>query len=128
MEQRRAQERAADYEEIRRGWCLGSAEFRQELLASAAEHAGPSHYGGERFQSSEERARRMVAKELEKLGWDDEELARRRKGDKQKVRMAGQLRAETTMSLSWIARRLRMGSWSYVSNLLRQTESANSED
>jgi hypothetical protein len=27
-------------------------------------------------------------------------------------------RQETTMSLKWIARRLDMGSWTYVSNLL----------
>jgi hypothetical protein len=29
-------------------------------------------------------------------------------------------RSETTMSLKWIARRLEMGSWTHVSNLLRQ--------
>ena len=37
-------------------------------------------------------------------------------------------REETTMSLAWIAEQLRMGSWSYVSNLLRKAKSANSED
>ena len=44
------------------------------------------------------------------------------------VALARRLRAETTMSLAWIAEHLRMGSWSYVSNLLRVTKSANSED
>jgi hypothetical protein len=34
--------------------------------------------------------------------------------------MARQLRAETTMTLGWIARRLQRGSWTYVSNLLRE--------
>jgi hypothetical protein len=29
-------------------------------------------------------------------------------------------RSETTMSLKWIARRLEMGSWTHVSNLLCQ--------
>jgi len=53
---------------------------------------------------------------------------RRRKGDRHKVALARRLRAETTMSLAWVAERLRMGSWSYVSNLLRTTKSANSED
>jgi len=28
------------------------------------------------------------------------------------------LRQETTMSLKWIAQRLQMGSWTYISNLL----------
>jgi hypothetical protein len=59
---------------------------------------------------------RSGSADLKKLGWDDEELDRRRKGDKKKIQLARQLRAETTMSLSWIARRLQMGSWSCVSN------------
>jgi hypothetical protein len=42
------------------------------------------------------------------------------KGDAGKVKLARQLRAETTMTLRWIAKRLQMGSWTYVSNLLRE--------
>ncbi len=34
--------------------------------------------------------------------------------------IARRLRGETTMSLNWIAQRLGMGSWTYVSNLLGQ--------
>ena len=30
------------------------------------------------------------------------------------------LRQETTMSLKWIAQRLQMGTWTYVSNLLNE--------
>jgi hypothetical protein len=43
-----------------------------------------------------------------------------RKGDKVKVVLARRLRRETTMSLKWIARRLHMGGWPYVSNLLHE--------
>jgi hypothetical protein len=67
-------------------------------------------------------------RELERLGWAESELTRQRKGDRHEVALARRLRAETTMSLAWIAQRLRMGSWSYVSNLLRTTKTANSED
>jgi len=44
--------------------------------------------------------------------------------------LARRLRAETTMSLKWIAGELHMGSWTYVSNLLSQKahKSVNSED
>jgi REP element-mobilizing transposase RayT len=122
MELRRREEESSDYAEIRRGWCLGSGEFRQDLLAAAADRAGSSHYGSDRFDSSEERARRMIAEELKRLGWGESDLTRRRKGDRHKVALARRLRAETTMSLAWIAERLRMGSWSYVSNLLRTNE------
>jgi hypothetical protein len=62
------------------------------------------------------------------LDWTRDELTRRGKGDKHKVALARRLRAETTMSLAWIAEHLRMGSWSYISDLLRKTKSANSED
>ena len=42
----------------------------------------------------------------------------RAKGDKGKVAVAVRLRRETTMTVEWVAQRLAMGSWSYVSNLL----------
>ena len=45
-----------------------------------------------------------------------------RKGDPVKVKLAQRLRRETTMSLKWIARRLQMGSWTYVSNLLHEKQ------
>lgn len=61
----------------------------------------------------------LVAR-LKKLGWGKGELAARRKSDPEKVALARDLRCQTTMSLKWIARRLEMGSWTHVSNLLRQ--------
>lgn len=48
--------------------------------------------------------------------------------DKNKVALAGRFRAETMLSSAWIAKRLRMGGWSYVSNLLRTMRSAKSEE
>ena len=51
-----------------------------------------------------------------------------RQGGAGKVQVDLRLRRETTMSLKWIAQELRMGSWTYVANLLRQTKSLNSKD
>ncbi len=118
MERRRLEEEAADYRSLRRGWCLGSEEFRKELLAAASERVGPNHYGAERLESGQQKAERIVGEELKRLGWEEAELALRRKGDKGKVRAARRLRQETAMTLAWIAHRLQMGSWTYVSNLL----------
>src|SRR5262249_14677989 len=109
-----------DYQPEKRGWCLGSEEFRQELLAAAAERVGPNHYGAERFESGAEKATRIITEELKRLGWPKSELPKRRKGDKHKVRIAARLRTETTMSLKWIGEHLQMGSWTYVSNLVGQ--------
>jgi hypothetical protein len=50
-------------------------------------------------------------------------LSLRPKADKVKIALAKRLRKETTMSLKWIALRLQMGSWTYVSNLLATKQS-----
>jgi putative transposase len=120
MEQRRLEDPGWDYRQIRGGWCLGDPEFRTELLAGAVERVGPSHYSADRRETEEAREERIVAAGLRELGWKGGELAERPKGDEQKVRLAQQLRAETTMTLKWIAERLQMGSWTHVSNLLQK--------
>ena len=120
MERRRGEESGADYEPIRRDWVLGSEAFRQELLAAVVERVGPSHYGAQRQETGLQKAERMVREEIERLGWDEDQLRARRKGHRAKVLLARRLRQETTMSLKWIAQRLQMGSWTYVSNLLNE--------
>ena len=122
MELRRRQEEPSEHADLRRGWCWGSEAFGRDLLAAAAERVGASHYGSERAESGRERAERIVAGELQRRGWDEAALTRRRKGDKEKVKMARRVREQTTMSLAWIAERLKMGSWTYVSNLLLETK------
>jgi hypothetical protein len=120
MERRRGEDLDLEFKAVERGWCLGSETFRQELLSVSAARVGRSHYGAERQETGQAKAERLVRAGLKDLGWTEKELSRRRKGEKGKVRMARQLRAETTMTLRWIAERLRMGSWTYVSNLLRE--------
>jgi REP element-mobilizing transposase RayT len=120
MERRRREDLRQEFKPVERGWCLGSESFREELLAAAGERVGRSHYGSERRETGEARAERLVRAGLHGLGWGEKELSERPKGDKEKVKLARRLRAETTMTLRWIAGRLRMGSWTYVSNLLRE--------
>ena len=129
MERRRLEEAGADYGAIRRGWCLGSQEFRQDLLAAEADAVGANHYGSDRFETGQEKARRLIAQELKRLGWTEDDLRRRRKGDPEKVKLARRLRAETTMTLAWVAQHLAMGRWGYVAQLLkRKAQSANIKD
>ena len=119
MELRRWEGQPEQWKVVRRGWCLGGKEFRKELLAQMVEKAqGDSHYGEELRESAEEKAERIVEQELKRLRWREEELARRRKGDLKKVQIARRLRSETTMTLKWIAQRLKMGTWTHVSNRL----------
>ena len=120
LEQRRGAEDGQAYKAIRRGWFLGDEKLKQELLAQVSEKAGKSHYGEELRESAEAKAERIVAEELRRLGWKEDELKRQRKGHRRKVQMARRTRAETTMSLKWIAERLAMGSASMVTHCLRQ--------
>ena len=124
LQRRSDEERSTDYRQIRRGWCVGSEEFRQELLAAAVERVGPNHYGAARHETDEQIAQRIIREEIDRLGWAEAELKIRRKGDPKKVAMARRLRRESTMTLKWIAQRLQMGTWTYVSNLLHDKTGA----
>jgi hypothetical protein len=118
LEARRGAENGADYQAVRRGWCLGDQIFRQDLLGRMQDRVGAEHYGEERRETAEARAERIVAEELRRLGWREADLGRRAKGDAGKVALAARLRAETVMPVKWIAERLRMGTPGHASHLL----------
>jgi hypothetical protein len=118
MEIRRAVEDGQEFKRVLRGWCLGSEAFRKELLAQMSEQRGAEHYGAEIRESAQEKSERIVREELRKRGWREEELSDRRKGDPEKLLIALRLRQETTMTLSWIAQRLLMGTKTHLSHLL----------
>ena len=99
------------------GWCLGDEEFRAELLAQVRELRA-DHYGEELRQADEEHALAILNRELKARGWKETHLIECRKGDPEKIKIAVHLRRETTMTLRWIAGKLQMGSWTYLSNLL----------
>ncbi len=126
LETRRSQEDGDELKAIRRGWCLGSETFRQELLESVHSRVTENHHAPTRQETTEQKAQRILHEELDKLGWGEPELAARFKGDARKLRMARRLRLETAVTLKWIARELHMGAWTHVSNLLAtETESKN---
>jgi len=116
---RRERADGRQYAQIRRGWRFGSEEFVARTLDRIAGRFGESHTRREQQESMEQRAERIVAEALQQARWDVERLAKERKGHPVKVRMARRLRAETTVSLKWIAETLCMGTWTHVSNLLR---------
>src|ERR1035438_8999950 len=60
-------------------------------------------------------------------GVPEEQIARWRKGHPLKVSLAARLRAETTVTLDWIAKRLRMGARAHLTHLLYLHEHASSE-
>jgi hypothetical protein len=118
LEARRQAESGADYKAIRRGWCLGEASFRKELLEQMTGQLGAEHYGEERAETDVEKAQRIIREELKQRRWKENDLAKRAKGDPVKVRLAGRLREETMVTVKWIAMRLEMGTAGYVNNRL----------
>ena len=124
MEQRRGEADDQVYKPIRRGWCFGEAQFREELLAHVDAQLGENHFGQERQESVEQKALRMIDEELRKLSLSLEDLRLRRNGDPVKVGIARSLRRQTTMSLKWVAEQLGMESWKYLSKIL-SAESVN---
>ena len=87
-------------------------------LGQMKERIGAEHYGEERQETAEAHAEGIVAEELKRRGWSDEELGRRAKGDAQKVSIAVRVRRDTAMTVKWIADRLQMGAPGYVNHLL----------
>src|SRR5437870_13918117 len=99
---------------------MGSEEFRQELHLQMTTLEGSRYGGPEWRETMEKKAQRILLEEMNRRGWDQAQLDRRRKADPQKLEIARKLRAETTVTWGWIAKNLKMGAPAYVANSLRK--------
>ena len=110
---------------IRRGWFLGSEEFRQELLEkfdSFSPGASPSDKKIRRHDEAE--AERLIRTGMETLGIRD--LSGQAKGSSVKIALAAFVKNRTVVTNLWIARRLQMGHPSRVSRYC--TEAGSRKD
>jgi hypothetical protein len=128
MEKMRMTEGGKKLDVIRRGWHLGGEEFKAKLLDKIEEKLGENHRAEERRESEEQKAERVVREELRRIKWGEEDLEKQRKGHPKKVGIAKRLRRETVVSLKWIANRLKMGTWTHVSNRLYVETCVNNKD
>ena len=126
MESRRLEPGEEETGPMRRGWKMGAEDFVSHLLDRIEGGIGENHRAEERMETEEEKAERIVTGELKRCRMKENDLALLRKGDPRKVAIARRLRQETTMTLKWIAERLRMGTWTYVSNLIYNDRTGNS--
>ena len=121
LEARRGAAEGEEFKPIRRSWCLGGEVFRQELLAQMSRRLGAEHYGAERAETAEALTEQIIARgggELKRRRWKETDLKMRPKGDAAKLALAARLRAETTLTVGWIAERLCMGTRGYLNHLL----------
>ena len=96
--------------------------MQTQLLDGVHTRATESHHAATRRETTGQKARRILNEELDKLGWTAADLAWRPKGEARKVRIARRLRAETAVTLKWIAGQLHMGTWTHVANRLQRAK------
>ena len=94
---------------LRRGWCLGSGQFKQQKLEELDGQVGQHHFGQMRLEVAQAKAERILSEELRRLNWRETDLVSRRKRDPSKLEIAVRLRKETTLSVKEIAARLHLG-------------------
>ena len=120
MEERpMAQEDQEQLKSIRRGWCLGSPQFGDRMLEQMEQRPGENPSAEVRREIAVGKAERIVAEELARLGWKEEELERRRKNDHGKLAIAARLRKETVLSTKSISARVHLGSYNTAAANLR---------
>jgi len=100
----------AGLQALRRGWLLGSQEFRDQMLEQIDDKIGEHHFGKLRLETAEAKAEGIITEELGRLNWKEADLLSRRKSDPDKLAIATRLRRETTLSMKAIASRLHLGS------------------
>jgi putative transposase len=121
MEARRAEEMdEKSLKALRRGWCLGSSDFKRRMLELMEDNLGEYHAGELRRESAEAKAERIVKEELRRLGWSGRDLVTRRKNDPEKLALAARLRRETTLPLKQIAALASLGSAKSANATLRR--------
>src|SRR6266566_7444374 len=80
IEARRLEETSEDaLKPLRRGWCWGGEEFKQQLLARMEGQLGDHHSGKLKRETADARTERIIAEEMARLGWSKEQLAQKPK-------------------------------------------------
>ena len=70
---------------------------------------------GRPLEVAQAKAERIISEELRQLGWQESDLALRRRRDPSKVEIAVRLRKETTLSVKQVAARPHLGTWGSAS-------------
>jgi len=115
-----------EYGVLRRGWCLGSPEYKKAMQARAGERFArierDSVVGEVRRMHDEQTAEEILTKAAEKAGLNLAEKDLLRKNDERKAMIAWLLAKRTAVRQEWIAERLGMGSRANVSRAIQQME------
>ena len=97
--------------QVKRGWYIGSAAFRQRLSdrLSAQEKLGDNYRGAQRREHGQDEAERYLHAGLQVLGLREMEVLEMRNNRKEKQALAWLINVHTTVTVRWTADRLEMG-------------------
>ena len=98
---------------------MGAEDFAQRLPERLGRRGQRHEQARERRETDEHLAERLVKEWMSASQWSAADLKKRPKGDAGKTQLARLLRRHTPMSRQWIAKRLHIGSASYVSHLTK---------
>jgi len=114
--------------DIRRGWCLGDAGFREmilERIEQVMKEGMPSSYSGDEVQQHDEvAAERTLQEALALFRLSESALSGMRKGVEVKRVLAWVLRKRTTVSNRWLSAKLGLGHPANVPGYVRSVEQA----
>lgn len=116
----------AEWKPIRRGWCLGSEEFRDRMdsmIDAVLEGKRRKSYSGSAARRHDERsAEQLIEVGLEAIGLKAEGLATLPKLDKRKQVLAWWVRKQTLVRNRWLSERLELGDEGNVPKVARWVE------
>lgn len=128
--QRGRKELDKEWKAIRRGWYLGSEDFRDRILERVdgvlKRGRRKSYSGTEAMAHDESAAESLVSMGLKTLGLAEKDLSGLRKLDIRKQVLAWWVRRRTMVSNRWLARRLEMGDEGNISNAIRNVAQTRS--
>src|SRR5947207_6764948 len=125
METQRQESPMPEWSLLREGWRVGAKEFLSRLADQFTIETAEHHSAQIRQESEIEKARRLINEKLTLVGWDRARLQKEPKGHPMKIRIAQEMRNQSTMSVKWIATELSIGSWTYLNKLLCQQRLSN---
>lgn len=115
---------------IRRGWCFGGDEFRDEMVevldGVMAGKRRDSFVGDEARKHDMLEARRLLQEAMALVGLRAEALAALKKSDPRKMAVAWFIRRNTAVRNEWISDQLHMGRVSKMSYFVKRVEDTQS--
>jgi hypothetical protein len=108
-----------EWKPLRRGWYLGSEEFReklQDLISVVVKNRKRKSYQGEALRKHDEgEANDLLDRGLKRLGLDRETVMGMKKSDERKQALAWLVKSNTVVGDEWVGRMLCMGDRSNIS-------------